>query len=264
MSGHLRSKSSKLRGPKSSVRGLKSNGRKPRDYRKPHKSVAAADGTDIKQERAGLEPPSASDAAFLVGDGSSPPLEETVNVDILASSESGSEQSNLTDPDPVPSNGRQSGLMQRLRDVCKEFDLPIDRARDMARAGLGDDYTPEFTLPDHAENPWKERDQQDKSMTPIEFIRIYWQHYISDGVMSQDDLKRLDLPLYKAIIYHCGVSNLDAKRYLPPPSRSRAKRPQTGSMEPQPNKGDANPTAPSRSASGNSFDRAALPDLSLV
>jgi len=257
MSGHLRSKSLNLR-------DLKNNKRKRRAQKKSHNYVASSNVPDVKQEHVGLEPPAAPDAVFLVEGGSSPPLEDTVNVDILANSESRNEQSDSTDHAHVPSNGRQASLLQRLRDVCKEFDLPIDRARDMARAGLGDDYTPEFTLPDRAEHLWNERDLNDKSMTPIEFIRIYWQHYISDGVMSQDDLKRLDLPLYKAIIYHCGVNNLDAKRHLPPPSRSRAKRLQTGSIEQTANDGDVKAAVPNRSVSGNNFDRAAARELSLI
>lgn len=116
---------------------------------------------------------------------------------------------------------RQEELVAALRQVCRRFGIKPTRAARAAHALLGSEYLPTICLPLVAPVTWKGRPLEDRQLNPMMFLEKHWGEYLDTDVLSQVDLRRLDMSLFNAIQIYCKNRHIDPKDYLPPPSRTR-------------------------------------------
>lgn len=118
----------------------------------------------------------------------------------------------------------QTVVVSRIEDICKELNLPLNKARRAAKILLGNQYVPNSHLPDVAKITWSKRHGKDLMLTPIQFMDKYWGKYIEEDILSQCDLRRLDNSLFEAVKIYCRNRQLNPLNYLPSPSRKQAAR----------------------------------------
>lgn len=129
----------------------------------------------------------------------------------------------LTNTDQVMPE-RQRLLIEKMRRVCREFDIPPHKAVEVALFLLGRDFQHWISLPEKAPVIWRDRTGMDLDRTPIEFLHHYYGSYMEAAALTQADLRRIDETLLRAIDEFCRKKGLDPLKFLPPPERHRKSR----------------------------------------
>lgn len=132
--------------------------------------------------------------------------------------------SNLTDDGSLEkeiSSLRKQGIAEeQLGRLCRIFSDHAESPK--AREGSISEKR-ERLLPKSAPEVWAQR--KGRKENAIEFLRRVWGEFMDQGILYQDDIKRLGDPkLVQAVRDRCIAEGIDASTVLPPPGSERWER----------------------------------------
>jgi hypothetical protein len=130
--------------------------------------------------------------------------------------------------EPNPKDNVQGAVLKELEDICGRYGLPLGRAKRAARQLLQKDYVPSVPAPKIAPAQWSELKEEDKALSPVEFLNKHWGKFIEDDVINQCEFRKFDESLFQAVRYYCNTQTppLDPYDFLPSPTTGKGSRPQ--------------------------------------